>query len=422
MHRLRAVRLLSKPELDRFLTRTIALLRWGTIAALLAITLAQPAAGRWRLPEWGVVVAFAGYNLLLDLLRSRLPGRRSFALAAVLDLPAVALVYLSSSQPGGPLFTLLVLAAAQTTAFMTLPGSLLYTGALAAITLLVEPTLPLWTGGLVETRALSARVVVLAVVGVGMAALTRRLQQEQSAARSMLGETIRLAEIDQVRTDFVASISHDLRTPLTAARAALVLLEASAGGGLAIAEQELLANGRRNVERLDLLIADLLPHNQLEAGTLRLDAVPLDLRAVVIEAMAAVHPLLRSREQVLELDLPDPLPTVGDEARLEQVFLNLLHNAHQHTPAGTRIVVSGRGTSAGIVVLVADDGPGIPSSEREAIFRRFHRLGEGGSGLGLAIARQIVERHGGRLSAESGPSAGAVFRVVLPMAATQESR
>jgi len=211
-------------------------------------------------------------------------------------------------------------------------------------------------------------------------------------------------------------VSHDLRTPLTAARAALVLVEASAGNELRADERDLLANARRNVERLGLLIDDLLASNQLEAGTLRLDREPLDLRAVVTDAMAAVQPLLQANGQMLEIDLPEPLPTEGDAARLEQVFLNLLANAHKHTPPGTHIRVTGRGEHDTILLAVADDGPGIPAEELDAIFGRFYRRepDAGGSGLGLAIARAIVVLHQGRLWAESEPGAGTRFWVSLP--------
>ncbi|MBA3416214.1 MAG: HAMP domain-containing histidine kinase [Chloroflexia bacterium] len=416
MRRLSAIRLLAKADLDRFLAQTISRLRWVTIAALFAIALVQPAAGRGGLPEWALVAGFAGYNLVLDLVRRRWPAKPSFAWAAVLDVPAVGLVYLLSAQPGGPLFVLVLLAAAQTTAFMTLPGGLLYSGVLGAIVALVEPTLPLWTGTPADGRALSGRLVALGVVGVGMGALTRRLEQDQEAAQSMLDETSRLEALDRLRADFVATVSHDLRTPLTAARAALVLVDASAGHALRADERELLANARRNVERLGLLIDDLLAYNQLAAGTLRLDREPLDLRAVATDAMAAVLPLLQATGQTLEIDLPAPLPSLGDAARLEQVFLNLLANAHRHTPPGTRISVSGRIAATEVHVRVADDGPGIPTGELEAIFGRFYRRDPhaGGSGLGLVIARAIVDLHGGRLWAESRPGAGASFFVALP--------
>lgn len=417
MNRLAAIRLLAKSELDRFLDETIARLRWATIAALLLISLAQPMTSRARFPDWALVLGFAGYNLIADLLRRRSSGWRAFAWIAMLDLPAVGVLYLNGGQPGGPLFALLVLAAAQTAVYMTLAGSLLYTGALAAIIVAVELALLDWSSTLADMRELIARLVILAIVGVGMGTMTRRLATEQAAGRTVLGEAERLTEIDRLRAEFVSSVSHELRTPLTAARAGLGLLEGSAAQRLAADEQELLANARRNVERLNTLIADLLATNQLEAGTLRLELVPVDLRDIVTDAMTAVRPLVLSKDQILEVDLDEPLPLRGDAGRLEQVMLNVLANAHRHTPSGTRIIVSGHQMDGKNLVTVRDTGPGIPAAALEHIFRRFYRLGTagGGSGLGLAVARGIVELHGGTMWAESWPDGGATFRIALPL-------
>ncbi len=420
MNRLTAIRLLAKSELDRFLDETISRLRWATIAALLLISLAQPLADRTRFPDWTLVLGFAGYNLIADLVRRRSSGSRSFAWIAVLDLPAVGVLYLTGVQPGGPLFALLVLAAAQTAIFMTLMGSLLYTGALAAIVIAVEPALPGWSSTRADMRELSARLVILAVVGIGMGTVTRRLATEQAAGQTVLGEAERLAELDRLRADFVSSVSHELRTPLTAARAGLGLLESSAAERLATDEQDLLANARRNVERLNALIADLLATNQLEAGTLRLDRASVDFRAIITDAIAAVRPLILSKDQILELKLDEPLPLRGDRERLEQVVLNVIVNAHRHTPGGTRIAVSGRQEDGEILVTVRDTGPGIPVADLEHIFRRFFRLGAGGSGLGLAVARSIVELHGGTMWAESRPDEGATFLIVLPLSEKEE--
>lgn len=407
---------LTKRELDHFLGRTISRLRWATIGALLLISLAQPNAGRGRVPDWALITLFAGYNLLLELLQRHLLGRRAFVWAAVLDLPAVGLVYFNCAQPGGPLFVLLVMAATQTTAFMTLAGSLLYTAAIAAIVIAVEPTLPLWSSSLTDVRALTGRLIVLALVSVGTGALTRRLEDERAVAQSVRSETERLEELDRVRADFIATVSHDLRAPLTAARAALGLLSTSAINRCGSDDEELLVTARRNVERLSLLIDDLLAYNQLAAGTLRLDREPLDLRVVVADAVASVHPLLREKGQMLALDLPVSLPYEGDGERLEQVMTDLVANAHGHTPAGTEITVSGRIVARNIRISVRDNGPGIPAAELEAIFQRFYRLAEdrSGSGLGLAIARAIVELHGGRLWAESQSERGIAFHLELP--------
>ncbi len=217
--------------------------------------------------------------------------------------------------------------------------------------------------------------------------------------------------------------SHELRTPLTANQASLGLLEMSAGDRLNADERQLLANARRNAERLKLLIDDLIAFNQLEAGALQLDHEPLDVRTVVREAITAVQPLMGAKAQMLTLDLPEPLPIAGDGRRLEQVLVNLLANAYQHTPTGTRITVTGQMTDGHIELTISDTGPGIPPEHLEAIFQRFHRLNPhtGGSGLGLAIARALVELHGGRVWADSRPGQGTTVHLTLPCYA-QEGR
>jgi signal transduction histidine kinase len=222
--------------------------------------------------------------------------------------------------------------------------------------------------------------------------------------------------------EFVATVSHELQTPLTALRAGLTLLELGAGPMLGPAERELLEAMRRNAERLRLHIADLLTARALQGDAPPPARAPVDLRAVVTDAVAAVQPLIREKRQPLELDLPAPLPVAGDARLLEQAVVNLLANAQRHTPPGTHITVSGRARSDEVHLAVHDTGPGIPASALEAIFERFRRLGEAPSstGLGLAIARDAVRLHGGRLWAESAEGRGATFHLVLPHAMTEE--
>jgi len=169
---------------------------------------------------------------------------------------------------------------------------------------------------------------------------------------------------------------------------------------------------------LGLQIDDLLAFNQLEARALRLSREPLDLRDVVRGAQSTMSPLIDAKNQTLRVDLPEPLLVEADPQRLEQAVVNVLANAHQHTPPGTCIEMSGRMLANDIVLTVSDTGPGIPPQELKQVFQRFHRLSgpTGGSGLGLAIARGIMELHGGRIWAESQPGSGTTISMTLPYA------
>ena len=391
-------------------------LRWVTLAAVLLLALPRPMAGRTDLPLWALILLFAGYNLVIELLRARVPWLQSAARVALLDLPVAGALYFLAASPGGPLYVILLLVLICAAASMTLRSTLVYTVAVAALMAAISPTLPLWSPEAGDLRDLGARLIVIGFVGVGTNLLVRQLIQEQVGYRSAQGEAERLTELDRLRADFVANISHDLKTPLTAARAGAGMFEAQVIARLAPDERQLLGNVRRNIERLGMLIDDLVTLNQLEAGALRLDREPLDLRTVVADAMSAVHVLIGEKQQQLEVDLPEPLPTEGDARRLEQVVVNVLANANRHTPAGTRIRVTGETVDGQVRLSVRDTGPGIPPAEIEAIFQRFHRLpaGDSGSGLGLAIARSLVELQGGQLSAESAPGEGSAFHIALP--------
>ncbi|HWE60578.1 MAG TPA: CheR family methyltransferase, partial [Chloroflexota bacterium] len=228
--------------------------------------------------------------------------------------------------------------------------------------------------------------------------------------------------LHELREEFLSSVSHELQTPLTAIRAGLGLLELGAGPVLGPAERELLEAMRRNVERLRLLVDDLLAARQSSVGAPAADHASLDMRAAVTMATAAVQPLLAEKRQPLELELPVPLPVTGDARQLEQVMVNLLANAYRHTPPGTRITVSGWVTADEVRLAVRDTGPGLPAGELEAIFVRFYRAGlaSDGAGLGLAIARNVVTLHEGRLWAESREGEGATFHLALPRAGGAE--
>ncbi len=398
------------------LPSAIRVVRWITIILVFLLALAEPLRGRAGLATWALVLIFAGYNLLLDVLRARVTWLRSYAWTAILDLVIAGGLYVLGAEHGGPPYVLIFLAVVCAAATLPLRASILYVVAASALVIVGEPTLYERPSAAEAFRDLGARTIMLALVAVGTTLLVRRLQDEQEATLAGRLEAERLAELDRVRSNFVAAVSHEFQTPLTAVRAALSLLQASAADRLGSKEENLLVNAQRNVDRLALHINDLLTFNQLDAHALQLNPVRFDLRGAIVNAIAVVHPLIQQKGQTLEVVVPEPLSVWGDPRRLEQVITNLLANAHRHTPAGTRIVIAGQVTPHGVTLTVSDNGPGIPADARDRIFDRFHRLdpGASGSGLGLSIVKAIVDLHGGRVWLDSEHTKGATFHVELP--------
>lgn len=403
-------------EIYRSLGHAISRLRWMTLFILLVITLIQPRLGRLGLMNWELFLTFGLYNAIIELALTRLPDRRALLWRVMVDLPAAGLVYFGSARPGSPQGDLIFMAVICAALSMPLRLSLIYTAAAIAMLALIEPTLPLWSSDLDAVRELGGRMVLLAFAGTGTAIMYRRLAIERARAKSARKEAERLEALDKLRDDFISSITHDLRTPFTAVRAGLGMVEMSVADRLRPEEMHLLNNVRRNSDRLGILINDLLAFTQFEAGALRLDMQPLDASEIVTSAATALQPLIQEKKQILDVYMEEPLPHRGDRRKLEQVITNLLDNAHRHTPPGTRITVSGHISPGEVTVEIRDDGPGIPPQECEAIFERFHKadVSEGGWGLGLTIAQAITEKHGGRIWVESELARGTAFFVSLP--------
>lgn len=399
------------------LERMITAMRWIALAAMLLLTLLWQEPGRIGQPLWPFVLGMIVYNGVIEVLRWRVPGLRSYSWVAYADLPIAGLLYAMDAEPSGPLFIGFYIAVVTAAASLPLRTCVLYACAVVAAVAAVAPTLPLWTGSSDQVRTTTVRLLILALVGAGTATFAHRLVREEEVSLRMRRETSRLNELERLRRTFISTVSHELRTPLTASRAGLGMIAASAAGRLTADEQQLLENARRNIECLGVLIDDLLAYNQLDAGTLQLDLDYLDARSVVTESVAALRPLFAGVQQVVKVELDGALPVYGDRNRLDQVVTNLLANAHQHTPPGTHVTIGGRHTDGQVELWVRDSGPGIPADQLEQVFHRFHRLDtHGGSGLGLTIARGLTELHGGRVWAERPPDGGTLFRLTLPAA------
>jgi signal transduction histidine kinase len=224
-----------------------------------------------------------------------------------------------------------------------------------------------------------------------------------------------LATADAQRRDLLANVAHELRTPVAAVRAQLENLV----DGVRAADDEALRDVLEQVERLGLLVDDLLALARTEAGVAPLTRRPVPVADLVADVVREVTPVHPGREVVL--DVPGGLTADADAARLRQVLVNLLENATRHAPDGGRVDVRCRPDGVGGVVLeVTDDGPGIPREEWDAVFERFrHGVGtaSGGTGLGLAIARWAVALHGGRIAVVPAPR-GCRIRAEIPAAPT----
>jgi signal transduction histidine kinase len=230
------------------------------------------------------------------------------------------------------------------------------------------------------------------------------------------GMIARLAGEERARRALVASVSHDLRTPVTALR---LLCEAIEDGLVdETTAEEYIGRIATHVRVLGGLIDDLFELTRLESGELRWEMQRVALRRLVEESVEAMRPEAAARAVDVRavLEAGDPL-ALGDPARLQRVLFNLIQNAIRHTPPDGSVTVRAGLAGGDVEIEVADTGEGIPPAERERVFEAFHRLdpargGDGGAGLGLAISRAIVEAHGGRIwIADAAP--GTCVRVRL---------
>jgi signal transduction histidine kinase len=228
-----------------------------------------------------------------------------------------------------------------------------------------------------------------------------------------------LAEVSRFKDEFLASISHQLLTPITSIKAAADLLTAPPAKERKTADS-LISSIARNTQRLQGLVQELLDLARLQRGEVSLAREPWDLKTIVRESVAAIEPLAGGKEQALEVETPSsPCPVLADRGRLEQALMNLLSNSCKFTPRHGHIKATFQDMGQEYLVSVADDGPGIPLAEQSQIFERFYSNSRApgektGAGLGLAIAKTVVELHGGRIWVKSQGGRGSTFFFTLP--------
>ncbi len=269
-----------------------------------------------------------------------------------------------------------------------------------------------WGARFFPTVSLVLIVIVLAVlVAVRQYVAQRELIQAQEALR----------ESERVKDEFLSIVGHELRTPLTSIRGSLGLLEGGVLGELPKDAANMVSVAVVNTDRLVRLIGDILDIERMSAGGLLLEPESVPARELVSQSLGVLQATADDAEVTLRADVA-PIGVMADGDRIVQVLVNLLGNAVKFSVPGGVVTVTVERDGRCAIFTVADTGRGIPADRLEGIFERFSQVDasdareKGGTGLGLPIARGIVDRHGGRIWAESREGRGSTLRFTLPVA------
>jgi two-component system sensor histidine kinase KdpD len=269
---------------------------------------------------------------------------------------------------------------------------------------------PRYTFAVDDPQYLLAFAIILAV-GMIVSRLTESARQQAQRENHLEAD----AQNERVRSALLASISHDLRTPLTVLSGASSILVEQAERMSVEERRHLSESIYGQVTSLTEHVAKVLQMTRLESRDIRIDRDWIAIPEIADSALRRLVDRLKGHHVLV--DFPDELPLVfADAALIEQVLVNFLENAAQHTPAGTIVRIRASFAQPEVTVSVEDSGPGIPKGELDEVFKKFHQGhadARTGLGLGLAICRAILKLHGGRVWAEAVPGGGTGFRFSL---------
>ena len=232
----------------------------------------------------------------------------------------------------------------------------------------------------------------------------------------------------EIQTYFLANITHEFRTPLSALKASIELILESLGEVPPAELERLLRSIHYSVAGLQTLIDNLLESASIESGHFHIKPRETKLDEVIGEAVRVMTPLLQRREQGLQIEMDWSLPPLClDPTRITQVIVNLLSNASKYSPTGKGIRIRVSPTDKNMLMIsVVDQGVGLSAHERENLFKKFVRLNDStgeqfGVGLGLSVVKTIVEAHGGTVGVDENPAGGSIFWVTVPMETTTDT-
>ncbi len=230
----------------------------------------------------------------------------------------------------------------------------------------------------------------------------------------------KIEALDKTRSQFVSNASHELKTPLSTMKILIesLLYQDPMDPGLA---KEFLTDVNKEIDRLNRIVSDLLTLVNIDSGGLKLNITEMNLNSLLEEQVKRLLPLARENGIEINLEMKDDISIRGDNGKLEQVIYNVIDNAIKYTPRGGEVDVNLVRSGKKAFIRIADTGIGIPAGDLPHIFDRFYRVDKarsratGGTGLGLSIVKQIVQNHGGNISATSSEGNGTTFTIELPV-------
>jgi signal transduction histidine kinase len=249
-------------------------------------------------------------------------------------------------------------------------------------------------------------------------AVKERTAELQHANLKLEGLVQELEAADLMKNDFIASISHELRTPITAIKGTIDIFKKGILGSLNPAQLELIETSDKAVSRLLNQVNELLDFAKLENGNFELSKRHVKVDELVQEAFIIMEPLIDRKKQNLSIDIENKEEVLFiDRQRILQVLLNLLSNSNKFTSDNGEISIKGYRTDESYVIEVHDNGFGIPKDKQDKIFMKFFQVNNqlNGTGLGLSISKQFIELHGGNLSFTSSEGRGSIFTFTLPI-------
>ena len=325
---------------------------------------------------------------------------------ALLNVLIIAQLMFISTEHDLKLLAAVVVFSGVLSALFSLWVARTISGRLAAITGAVRAL----AGGDLDTRVAVEGGDEVARLAADVNTLALRLREADKQRQAL----------DRERRELTTAISHDLRTPLASLRAMVEALDDGVVSGDEATRYH--TTMRREIERLNRMIDDLLELARLDAGALQLNRERVSVEEIAADVVDALRPQARLKGVTVDLNTNGPASALLDGSRIERAIANLLRNAIGHTPEGGKVAVDVGRANGWIDVRVADTGEGIEAADLPRIWERFYRAeksrrrepDDDGAGLGLAIVRGIVEAHGGSVIAESAPGQGATFTMRLP--------